>query len=294
MAAMAATEQAQTCYRHPKNETAVACSTCGRPICTECMVFAPVGIKCPECAGQPTGVKRATSRARTSAGVGTGALMTKGLIGICVGVYLLQIAQAGNINGRPEEFGANDIWFRGSLIGGLVAEGEWWRLVTSAFIHASPIHLLFNMLMLWWFGSALETLLGRVRFLGVFFVSVLAGAAGALLVTEPNQLTVGASGGVFGILGAGVVLERRQVMVFGGGALGVVVLNLALSFLIPGISIGGHIGGLLGGAAATLALSRFGRGHAAYGRLGVEGAVGLLAVAVLSVAVAYLRVRGYT
>jgi membrane associated rhomboid family serine protease len=147
--------------------------------------------------------------------------------------------------------------------------------------------------MLWWFGSALETLLGRARFLGIYLVSVLAGAAGALLVTQSNQLTVGASGAVFGILGAGVVLERRQIMVFGGGALSVVVLNLALTFLIPGISIGGHLGGLAGGAAATLALSRFGRGHAAYGRLGIEGIVGLLAVAVISVAIAYVRVRGY-
>jgi membrane associated rhomboid family serine protease len=290
MARMATTEQAQTsvCYRHPKNETAVACSTCGRPICTECMVFAAVGIKCPECAGQPTGMKRTTARARTSAGTGTGALVTKGLMGISIVVYLLQIAQAGNINGR-----AGDIWVRGSLIGGFVADGEWWRLVTSAFIHASPIHLLFNMVMLWWFGSALEGLLGRVRFLGIVLVSILAGAAGALLVTQANQLTVGASGAVFGILGAGVVLERRQIMVFGGGALAVVVLNLMLTFLIPGISIGGHLGGLAGGAAATLALSRFGRGHAAYGRLGIEGAAGLVAVAVLSVAVAYFRVRGY-
>jgi membrane associated rhomboid family serine protease len=290
MAGVATTEQAQTsvCYRHPKNETAVACSNCGRPICTECMVFAAVGIKCPECAGQPVGMKRATRRARTSAGLGTGALVTRGLIGISVVVFLLQIAQAGNINGRGGE-----IWARGSLVGGFVADGEWWRLVTSAFIHASPIHLLFNMVMLWWFGSALEGLLGRVRFLGVVLVSILGGAAGALLATQANELTVGASGAVFGILGAGVVLERRQIMVFGGGALGVVVLNLMLTFLIPGISIGGHIGGLAGGAAATLALSRFGRGHAAYGRLGVEGIVGLVAVAVLSVAVAYFRVRGY-
>jgi membrane associated rhomboid family serine protease len=287
---MATTEQAQTsvCYRHPKNETAVACSNCGRPICTECMVFAAVGIKCPECAGQPTGMKKAKTRARTSAGLATGALVTKGLIGISVLVYLLQIAQAGNINGR-----AGEIWFRGSLIGGFVADGEWWRLITSAFIHASPIHLLFNMIMLWWFGSALEGLLGRVRYLGVVLVSILGGAAGALLVTQANEITVGASGAVFGILGAGVVLERRQIMVFGGGALAVVVLNLMLTFIIPGISIGGHLGGLAGGAAATLALSRFGRGHAAYGRLGVEGAVGLVAVAVLSIAVAYFRVRGY-
>jgi membrane associated rhomboid family serine protease len=234
-------------------------------------------------------MKKTTTRARTSAGLATGALVTKGLIGISVLVYLLQIAQAGNINGR-----AGEIWIRGSLIGGFVADGEWWRLVTSAFIHASPIHLLFNMIMLWWFGSALEGLLGRVRYLGVVLVSILGGSAGALLATQANELTVGASGAVFGILGAGVVLERRQIMVFGGGALAVVVLNLMLTFLIPGISIGGHLGGLAGGAAATLALSRFGRGHAAYGRLGVEGAVGLVVVAVLSIAVAYFRVRGYT
>jgi membrane associated rhomboid family serine protease len=291
MAGMATTEQAQTsvCYRHPKNETAVACSNCGRPICTECMVFAAVGIKCPECAGQPSGISRAAKRTRTSAGAGTGTLVTRGLIGISVVVFLLQIAQAGNINGQ-----AGEIWVRGSLIGGFVAEGEWWRLVTSAFIHASPIHLLFNMLMLWWFGSALETLLGRVRYLGIVMVSILGGAAGALLATQANELTVGASGAVFGILGAGLVLERRQIMVFGGGAFAVVALNLALSFLIPGISIGGHLGGLAAGAGATLALSRFGRGHAAYGRLGIEGFAGLVAVAALSIAVAYFRVRGYT
>jgi membrane associated rhomboid family serine protease len=286
---MTATEQVQVCYRHPKNETAVACSSCGRPICTDCMVFAAVGIKCPECAGQPTGVKRATSRARTSAAVGTGALATKALIGINVLVYVLQLAEGGDRNGRSGE-----AWERGALVGFWVADGEWWRLVTSAFIHASIIHLLFNMLMLWWFGSALEALLGRARYLGIYFVSVLGGAAGALLATQPNQLTVGASGAVFGILGAGVVLERRNVMVFGGGALTVVVLNLALTFLIPGISIGGHLGGLAAGAAAILAMSRFGRGHAAYGRLGIEGIIGLVAVGAICVAIAYFRVRGYT
>jgi membrane associated rhomboid family serine protease len=285
---MAATEQVQVCYRHPKNETAVACSSCGRPICTDCMVFAAVGIKCPECAGQPTGVKRATSRARTSTAVGRGALATKALIGINVLVYVLQLAEGGDRNGRGGE-----VWEKGALVGFQVADGEWWRLVTSAFIHASIIHLLFNMLMLWWFGSALEALLGRARYLGIYFVSVLGGAAGALLATQSNQLTVGASGAVFGILGAGVVLERRNVMVFGGGALTVVVLNLALTFLIPGISIGGHLGGLAAGAGATLAMSRFGRGHAAYGRLGIEGIVGLVAVALICVAIAYFRVRGY-
>src|SRR5918992_3357720 len=144
MARMAATEQVQVCYRHPKNETAVACSNCGRPICTECMVFAAVGIKCPECAGQPTGMKKTTTRARTSAGLATGALVTKGLIGISVLVYLLQIAQAGNINGRGGE-----IWIRGSLIGGFVADGEWGRLGTAAVFYASPIHPPFHIIMPW-------------------------------------------------------------------------------------------------------------------------------------------------
>ena len=232
---------------------------------------------------------RGTVRARTSAAAGSGALVTKALIGVNVLVFLLQLAEGGDRNGRGGE-----VWEKGALVGFWVADGEWWRLVTSAFIHASIIHLLFNMLMLWWFGSALEALLGRARYLGIYFVSVLGGAAGALLATQANQLTVGASGAVFGILGAGVVLERRNVMVFGGGALTVVVLNLALTFLIPGISIGGHLGGLAAGAGATLAMSRFGRGHAAYGRLGIEGIIGLVAVGAICVAIAYFRVRGYT
>jgi membrane associated rhomboid family serine protease len=288
---MAIPEQAETtvCYRHPRTETAVRCSSCGRPICTDCMVFAAVGIKCPECAGQPAGARKAAARVRASAIEGTGALATKILIGVSVGIFLLQIAQAGNANGR-----AGSIWNEGSLVGGQVADGEWWRLFTAGFIHASPIHLLFNMLMLWWFGAALESLLGRARFVGIYIVSTLAGSAGALLLTQPNEITVGASGAVFGILGAGIVLERRQIMVFGGGAMAVVLFNLVLSFLIPGISIGGHLGGLAGGMIAVLALSGFGRGHAMYGRVGVVGVLGLLGTAAGSVVVAYLRVRGYS
>jgi membrane associated rhomboid family serine protease len=163
--------------------------------------------------------------------------------------------------------------------------------VTSAFLHAGLIHLLLNMLMLWWFGGPLESFLGRGRFVGLYLVSALAGSAGALVVS-PTVLTVGASGAVFGILGAGVLLERKRIYVFGGGALMVVLFNLAFSFLVPNISIGGHLGGLAGGALAMLALSRFGRGHAAYGRVGLVGVAGLGAVALVSVAIAYARVRG--
>jgi membrane associated rhomboid family serine protease len=266
------------CYRHPRTETAVTCSDCERPICPECMVFGPVGIRCPECAGRPTGVRKATAGLRAAAGESGSATVTKVLVGMNVGVFLLQLTQAG----LTDDFG---------LYGPFVAEGEWWRLLTSAFLHGSPIHLLFNMLMLWWFGGPLESMLGRGRFVGLYLVSALAGSAGALLLS-PRALTVGASGAVFGILGAGLVLERRRVYVFGGGALAVVLFNLVFSFLVPNVSIGGHLGGLAGGVLAMLALSRFGRGHAVYGRVGLVGVAGLVGVGLVSVVIAYARVRG--
>jgi membrane associated rhomboid family serine protease len=250
------------------------------------MVFGPVGIKCPECAGQPTGPRKTATQARKAATVGTGGLVTKTLIGINVAVFLLELSQSTGFGVQSSE-----AFRRGALYGPLVADGEWWRLVTSGFLHANFIHLGFNMLMLWWFGRPLEEYLGRARFLGVYVVSLLCGAAGALLFS-PTTPTVGASGAVFGILGAGLVLERRGTLVFGGQAFAVIALNILFSFLSPGISIGGHLGGLVGGILAILALSRFGRGHAAYGRLGLEGIVGLVAIAAVAVAVAYLRVRG--
>jgi membrane associated rhomboid family serine protease len=283
-----ATEQTETtaCYRHPRNETAVACSSCGRPICTECMVFAAVGIKCPECAGQPTGVKKAAKRTRTISSLGSVGIVTRVLIGLNLAVFVLQISQ-GDIEGIR-----SDVLERGALHGPSVADGDWWRLFTTGFLHFGPIHLAFNLLMLWWFGTALEEMLGRGRFLALYAVSILAGAAGALLL-EPAAATVGASGGVFGILGAGLVLERRGINVFGGAALMIVVFNVFLSIVIARISLGGHLGGLAGGALAILALTQFGRVHAAYGRTGLLGMAGVAAVGIASVAIAYARVRGY-
>jgi membrane associated rhomboid family serine protease len=242
------------------------------------MVFGPVGIRCPECAGRPTGVRKATAGLRATAGERGSTTVTKALIAVNVVVFLLEIAQARLL----DDYG---------LYGPFVAEGEWWRLITAAFLHGGVIHLLLNMLMLWWFGGPLEALLGPGRFIGLYLVSALAGSAGALLLS-PRALTVGASGAVFGILGAGLLLERSRIYVFGGAALVVVLFNLAFSFLVPNISIGGHLGGLAGGALAMLALSRFGRGHAVYGRVGLVGVAGLVAVGIVSVAIAYARVRG--
>jgi membrane associated rhomboid family serine protease len=253
------------------------------------MVYAAVGIKCPECAGQPTGPRAATRRVGRVAAVGTDALVTKILIGINVAVYLVSIAQgAGGL--QP----AQSFIARWALIGSDVADGDWYRLLTSAFLHASLIHLGFNMLMLWWFGRPLEAAVGRARFLGIYIVSAIAGAAGALILSGETVTTVGASGAVFGILGAGLVLERRhKILVFGGGALFVVVLNIAFTFAVSNISIGGHLGGLIGGILSMLALSVAGR-HPIYGRFDIGSFLALAGIAVGSVLLAYLRVRGYS
>jgi membrane associated rhomboid family serine protease len=277
---------AMYCYRHPDRETGVTCSECGRPICPDCMVFAPVGIRCPDHSGKPQGTARVSQGVKRASYEGTGAVVTKALVAVNVGIYLLELGLGGNINGT-----GNEIYRQGVLAAPLVDNGDWWRLFTSMFLHYGPIHLAFNMLALWWFGSAVEQVLGRGRYLLLYVVSGLAGSAGALLM-DPNALTVGASGAIFGILGAAFVLERQRTYVFGGGALSIIVLNIVFTFAVPGISIGGHLGGLIGGAVGMFALSRFGREHAVYGRPGLAGVAGLIGIGVLSLAVAFWASQG--
>ncbi|MCC6222421.1 MAG: rhomboid family intramembrane serine protease [Thermoleophilia bacterium] len=281
-----ATELTTVCYRHPRVETAVRCSECGRPICTDCMVFGPVGIRCPDCSGRSTGARQAARTVRTASERVPPGAVTIGLGAVSVGVF---VAMIGSGSGWRELSGP--IFERGALYGPYVADGEWWRIITGAFLHSGPIHLLFNMLALWWFGRSLEHLLGPGRYLGVYLASALAGSAGALLLA-PTTPTVGASGAVFGILGAGLVLERNRVYVFGGSAMAIVVINLVLTFSISGISIGGHLGGLAGGIASMLLLRRFGRSAPLLSRDGLPALAALAGVALVSVAIAYARVRG--
>jgi membrane associated rhomboid family serine protease len=277
----------RTCYRHPDRVTGLSCSECGRPICTECMTMAPVGIRCPEHSGKPQGVQRMRQGVQRASFEGAGAKATKLLIGVNVAVYIAELIQGGGVYGV-----GSTIYQKGVLWAPFVGAGDYWRLITAAFLHYGPFHLLLNMLGLYWFGSLLEQRIGSGRFLLLYLVSGLAGSAGALVVS-PNNPTVGASGAIFGILGAGLVLEQQRDYVFGGSALGVIVANLVLTFFWPGISIGGHIGGLIGGVASMLALSRFGRGHAAYGRPGLVGIAGIMAVGIVSIAVAYWKSKGY-
>jgi membrane associated rhomboid family serine protease len=275
------------CYRHPDRETYISCSECGRPICTECMTAAPVGQRCPEHSGKPQGVHRVTQGTRRGVFEGTGALVTKALLALNVLVYIITAVQGSGINSP-----GGRLFVKWVLYGPAVANGDWWRLITSAFLHANLIHIAFNMYFLWFVGSAVESALGRGRFLAVYLISGLAGSAGALVFT-PTSPTVGASGALFGLLGAALVLERQRNYVLGGSAAGLILINLILSFSLSNISVGGHIGGLIGGILCALVLSRFGRGHAAYSRIGLWGVAGLCGVGLLSLAVAYLKVRGY-
>jgi membrane associated rhomboid family serine protease len=252
------------------------------------MTMAPVGIRCPEHSGQARGPAKIVRGARRLSYEGGGALVTKGLIAVNVLVYLLEIANGGSINGPGVAF-----QLKWALDGPDVAQGDWYRLITAGFLHANILHIGLNMLILWLVGSQLEEVLGRARYLLLYMVSLLAGSAGALL-QAPLGYTLGASGAIFGLFGALLVLEYFATgQIVGGQAFGLIAINLIFSFTFGGISWGGHIGGLVGGILGTLALARFRRAHPGYARLGVVSVLGLVAVGAASVAVAYWKVRGY-
>jgi membrane associated rhomboid family serine protease len=256
------------------------------------MRMTPVGPRCPDHAtvAKPRALAAVGAHAPRSARLAVARgepIVTWAMIGINVAIYLVTVAQGAGIN-NP----GGALFAKWELYGPSVANGDWWRLLTAAFLHGSVIHIGFNMLALGWLGAPVERYIGSVRYLALYIVSGLAGSAGALVVT-PAAYTVGASGAIFGILGALLIIEYQQTGSIAGQAFTLILINLAFSFTVAGISIGGHIGGLIGGILAMLAMSRFGRGHAAYGRPGLVGWGGLVAVAIVSVAVSYWKVRGY-
>jgi len=267
---------AEHCYRHPDRETRVSCSSCGRPICPDCMTPTPVGMRCPECASQRTKVVR--NPTGTPGAAATPA--TYALIAINVVVFLVELVGG---SGGLSVNGASKFFVDFALFGPSVAEGEWYRLVTSGFLHVSIIHIGFNMFLLLILGRLLEPALGTPRFLALYFASLLAGSFGALLV-EPNALTVGASGAVFGLAGAVFVIARGRGMDQLAGEIGfLIVFNLVWSFVGSNISVGGHIGGLVGGTICALAIVAGEKGAFGRNRLPLEIAAMVL-VAALSVA----------
>jgi membrane associated rhomboid family serine protease len=210
------------------------------------MTPTPVGMRCPECARQRTKVVRPRSMA-------TGVMpVTYALIAVNVIVFLVEIGTgAGVLNGGVL---GSSVVAHGALWGPAVADGDYWRLVTSGFLHAGFIHIAFNMWILYMLGQMIEPAIGSSRFALIYFVSLLCGSFGALLLSK-NSVTLGASGAVFGIAGAAVMIMRsRGIDPMQSGLPLFIGINLVLGLVISHVSIGGHIGGLVGGALAGVAL----------------------------------------
>jgi membrane associated rhomboid family serine protease len=201
-----------------------------------------VGMRCPECSRQKTRVVR-------RAYAGGDPVVTYTLIGINVLAFIATLATGSSVGGSFS--GGNSVLRDASLYGPAVADGEVWRIVTAGFMHYGFLHILFNMYALYILGSMLEPAVGRLRFSLIYFVGLIAGSVGAL-VLDPNAHTAGASGAVFGLMTATILVMRNRGISAMESGLGIwLLLNLAITFTVSGISIGGHIGGLIGGALAA-------------------------------------------
>ena len=277
--------QVPVCPRHPDRPSYVRCQRCGRPACPDCQRAAAVGFQCVDCVNEAA---RSTPSAKTVYGgaVATGKpLVTFGIVALCVVVFALQLLVP------------NDEVFRRLAYANVFAEPRWgefepWRMLTAAFLHSqgSFLHILLNMYTLWIFGQALEPLLGRVRFLALYLISALGGSVGYLLLTPlitPGQQigVVGASGAIFGLFGAMLLVQRqrggdtRQLWIL-------IAINGVIGFVIPQIAWQAHLGGLITGGLCAAVIAYTPRGP----RQGLIQAAGLAAVLALLVAVSWVRV----
>ncbi len=256
------------CYRHPGRESGVRCRRCEQFICPDCMITAPVGFQCPACV-------KAAPAVRPLRSLVTRPVVTLTLIAASVALFVPSLAGGAFLSG-----GGGELADRLAVNGPDVAAGEWWRLITSGFLHFGLIHIGFNMLILFQLGSMLEPALGRARFALLYAAALLGGSFGALLL-DPEAFTAGASGAVYGLMGAAFVgMRRRGVDPMQSGIGGLLVINLLLTFVIPGISIGGHLGGLVAGSAAGAALFATEGTEPGRRALGTAAAAAVAAVAV--------------
>lgn len=246
----------QSCYRHPGRETNVSCSNCGRPICPDCMTPSPVGMRCPECAGDR---QKVYTRNDIVAGGGffAGAPVTSALIVLTAFVFIAQLV-SGYPLGLFSSSTSGWVTQNGMLYGPLVAGGEWWRIVTPGFLHLGILHLLLNMYLLYVLGRMIEPELGPAQMLAVYMTSLVAGSLGAL-VLEPGSPSAGASGAIFGLMGMALVIARTRQIREAVQQIGIlVVINLVVTFGYSGISKGAHLGGLIGGAICGVILFELG------------------------------------
>ena len=265
------------CPRHPDRLSYVRCQRCGRPACPECQRAAAVGFQCVDCVNEQ---QRTTPAYRAPYGgaVAVGKpLVTYAIIALCVLVYVLQWLLPGEAVYQQFAF-AN-----------VFADREPWRMLTAAFLHSQSflLHIVLNMYTLWIFGQALEPLLGRVRFLAVYLLSAVGGSIGFLLLTPDRPVigVVGASGAIFGLFGAMLVVQRhrggetRQLWVL-------IAINGAIGFFVQGIAWQAHLGGLITGGLAAAAIAYAPRGK----NQGLLQAGGLVLVTALLAITTWFRV----
>lgn len=231
-----------TCYRHPGRVTGLRCTECGRPICGECSVSAPVGQRCPDCV-RSAGTQRIVGREAIGRSSARRVPVTTTILAVTAAIHLLSFAAPGLWS---------ELVARLAMWGPAVAAGEWWRMVTVTLVHANLTHILFNMLALWSLGPQIERDLGGARLVALYVSSAAAGSAAAYFLGRPDDIGVGASGAIFGLFGlwlASAVLRRSTAA---GRALlsqlGLILaVNAAIPFLVPNVSWQAHLGGLAGG-----------------------------------------------
>ena len=264
-----------TCYRHPDREAYIRCQRCGRVICPDCMRDSAVGFQCPECVKEGS---RTTRSGRTAYGglrPTNAAITSMVIIGINAVVWVA-ILVTGGARSRIVDYlalrprgictvpgsggfypgvseatchgvaaGVNTEWLPG------VVDGAYWQLMTSAFTQVQVFHIGFNMLALWVLGPQLEVAIGRSRFIALYLLSALAGSTLVYWTAPQYQPTLGASGAIFGLMGALLVVAHK---VHGNtqGILVWIAINAVFTFTIPNISWEGHLGGFLGGLAVAV------------------------------------------
>lgn len=245
------------CVRHPDRPTGLRCVRCDRPACPDCLREASVGYQCVDCVAEGS---KSVRPARTMSGARAGRragpmVVVPVLIVLNVLVFVVTAIQAQSITENQR----SGLFLDGTLIPGLVANGDYWRLITAGFLHFGnyggygPVHLIFNMFALYVLGRDLEVALGRIRFTTVYLLSLLGGSAAVMLFDEPTSSVAGASGAIYGLFGGIAVVVIRAKM----NPTPVLVLlgiNIFLSVALPGISLYGHLGGLVAGALTTVAL----------------------------------------
>lgn len=242
-----ASDDEPVCPRHLDRVAYVRCQRCHRPACPECQRPAAVGVLCVDCAREMERQQRQTAPRTTMGGRASASqpVVTYTVMALCIVLFLGEMVARGPIDQLL-------------MFAPFRALAMPWTFITSGFLHASITHIAFNMYALWVVGQYLERAMGRGRFLGVYLVSIIAGHTAVLLLTDPSSTswisgTVGASGGIFGLFGSMFVLNRRMGAE-SGQVLVLIAINLAITFIVPGISWQGHLGGLIVGTATTAAL----------------------------------------